>query len=142
MCLYTRQLKPNIATKDIVCYKIVEEKKDCYITPYTRTRIPKEGIIYAEGDNNPILVCSGNIPTWAVSEGYIHAYQKAPSILYPKHTIIKCTIPKGAHYYVEYYTTSSHICADRIIIHPKTKLSQKLLRKFTNLYRKLLKYGN
>lgn len=60
MCLTAKNIEPNIAEKDIICFKVLEKNKDKnypYRTPYRKMLIEKEVIsgtkeLIGEGNRN------------------------------------------------------------------------------------------
>ena len=112
MCLMTIQSKPEIADKDIICYKMVERTKIKGI--YKSTFQGFEYIIRQLYTNNLDIrfanrvirnLCPSypHLGIYTIEEGMFHSYI---SPLYPLEvniipnwTILKCIIPKGAYYY-------------------------------------------
>ena len=45
MCLYTKQVEPKIAEKDIVCYKFYRRYNEILISPYQEVVAPEIGIV-------------------------------------------------------------------------------------------------
>lgn len=133
MCLYSRQILPRRATKDIVCYKLFKKK--------TR-RKKKNGRIairyqspfqcdhfYGSNMLNTVLHAKTTIrhnkPYWnqtskttRVESGYFHAYQTARNYYtllitaWKNIVLLKCIIPKGALYYKG---VNGDICANQMI---------------------------
>lgn len=114
MCLYTKQICPIKAKKDIVCYKYVLSADSSYgseyITPimdmpidigktYKAVCIPKHGPIVGKR-------CIKPYELFSIAEGYIHCY--ASKVVFMTSTkkpighIIECIIPKGTLYYISY----------------------------------------
>lgn len=128
MCLYTKQICPQRARKDIVCYKVFTYSLDnSYImTPYLRKHILKPT------KNNPTLmddtdfdVGIGNATVTdldgrkykvkCVGYGMIHAYANiihGPTLRY------KCIIPKGTLYYKGIL---NDICAKKMLVVEQVK---------------------
>lgn len=115
MCLYTKQICPLRARKDIICYKWVEEADAKYLTPFyhmpidvgetytveeTKKKSTNVSVIAAEFHNVR--------RAYRVEDGYIHCFTK---VLYAEFAInfntpasgqhiIECIIPKGTLYYI------------------------------------------
>ena len=108
MCLILTQLKPKIADKDIVCYKMVERTKIKGV--YKSSFQEFEYIIRQLYTNNLDIRFANKSMKWyfyksfyKIEEGMFHSYV---SPLYPlevnaipNRTMLKCIIPKGAYYY-------------------------------------------
>ena len=45
MCLYTKQVDPKIAEKDIICYKFYRRYNEILISPYQEVTAPEIGIV-------------------------------------------------------------------------------------------------
>lgn len=107
MCLITKDIKPLIATEDIVCYKVLEGEGTNIFSKY---KTP-----YVERPCFPFLLAALNFPFIAFDEkviikrdygyligkGYIHTYSSKVSL--DTHSsrvkVFKCIIPKGTFYY-------------------------------------------
>ncbi len=134
MCLYSRQILPRRATKDIVCYKVMYKNVDVhshvisYHTPFQKFIIPVTslGKVYkAEGNykkyyyNMAYDVAFGHIGRkWRrithVDEGYFHAFAKcdyAISNCGHSRCVVRCVIPKDALYWIGI----DDICATEMI---------------------------
>lgn len=124
MCLYTKQICPLRARKDIVCYKVVVHSGRMFITPHQN---------YVIGDDLPrkIQICDQKTieavkpPSWSgyryqVFGGMFHAYAKLDCaiasliVAEPHLVIIKCIIPKGTLYYKG--IIKGDICARTLIL--------------------------
>lgn len=125
MCLYTNQICPLRAHKDIVCYKVVVHSGRLFITPHQN---------YVIGDDLPrkIQICDQKTieiiksPFWQrsyrhmVFGGMFHAYAKLDhattsfTAATPHSVIIKCIIPKGTLYYKG--VRGIEICARTLIL--------------------------
>ena len=107
MCLVTAQLKPKIADKDIICYKLVKRTKIKGV--YKSSFQGFEYIIRQLYISNIDIRFVGKI-----TKGYIHSYfyiieegmfHSYTSNLYPilsplpNCALLKCIIPKGAYYF-------------------------------------------
>ena len=109
MCFYTRGSRIRIATKDIVCYKIVIIETDyciscCQIFKYEYNKI-------YSGKSKWKLFSYWLFNLWVESEGY-HSYVDDSEI--PFYCKVKCIIPKYSLYLVndrntEYVSTSIKI---------------------------------
>lgn len=126
MCLYTKQICPLRAKKDIVCYKWVEEatapifneiKTDAkYLTPFYHMPIDVGKTYTVEETkkkSTDMSIIAANYynarGVYKVEDGYIHCFTK---VLYAETAItfntsafgqhiIECIIPKGTLYYIE-----------------------------------------
>lgn len=118
MCLYTLHSKASVATKDIVCYKIVlhsTNSAEKYMAPYMGTTI-KEDCIKGEkpycavGKPDPIMPIMWESYRNRVDGGCIHTYinkQNAVDELAflrtshksDNYELYKCVIPAGAEYF-------------------------------------------
>lgn len=109
----------RVATKDIVCYKVVrgEHLRDTnnpnkhtsnlrYFTPYTMTLLPDEVI-----NGTVPFEAKGTCQTFRykdeclIEKGYIHTFAEYPKNWAAKHScgwfevfVFKCIIPKGTRY--------------------------------------------
>ena len=111
MCLFTNQLKPKIADKDIVCYKLVERTKIKGIYKSSFQRF--EYVIRQLYTNNIDISFINKIKKhfykcfYIIEEGMFHSYASYlyPVILspLPNCALLKCIIPKGAYYYEGYF---------------------------------------
>ncbi len=131
MCLYTRQILPIRAKKDITCYKVLRpvslHNADSTIGHAARFETPFMG--------TPVNVPGTLIPgrcflrfplyrnergrhyMYNVDKGFIHAYirqDKAENCLDFPFLVAKCTIPKGTLYFISY--DKEEICAKQMIL--------------------------
>lgn len=126
MCLYTKQICPQRARKDIVCYKKFYVWSSFLETRYRLYRIvkPKENHPTLIDDTNTRLHSRSSIyrseegVRWQIWSGMIHAYKTKPVFRrsergYPKIGLYKCIIPKGTLYYVG---IDNDICAKKMLI--------------------------
>ena len=105
MCLEIRRKNIKIAKKDIVCYKVLVNRGDGYVTPYQFFPMPL-GYTYKNSDTPKIIWDRGK--GW-VHQGFFHTYIK----LYDAKNdadwqyenceeddviVVKAVIPKGSHY--------------------------------------------
>ena len=111
MCLVLSHLKPKIADKDIVCYKIVDKTKIKGI--YKSSFQEFEYIIRQLYTNNLDIKFVDRIiknlcppypqyGTYVIEEGMFHSYTNYMPFMVANFTdesILKCIIPKGAYYY-------------------------------------------
>ena len=130
MCLYTKQICPLRARKDIVCYKRFEITYTIngFNTMRTAVRgtlvsIPKPNkptVMVAYPENcieklrtiDPIR--DRDNATFRIYGGMIHAYTKLEYSRSPWYlAIFKCIIPKGTLYYKG---TSGDICAKKMLV--------------------------
>ena len=111
MSLLINNLKPKIADKDIICYKLVERTKikGVYKAQYQEF----EYIIRQLYTNNLDIkfvdrIIKNLCPSfphhgvYAIEEGMFHSYTSSMyPILSPSsyYTLLKCIIPKGAYYF-------------------------------------------
>lgn len=125
MCLYTKQICPLRARKDIVCYKEVIHNDHLFITPF-------QGYVIKDDLPRKIQICDQKTieiiksPFWQrsyrhmVFGGMFHAYAKLDRAMVslitakPHSVIIKCIIPKGTLYYKG--VRGIEICARTLIL--------------------------
>lgn len=122
MCLYSKQILPRRATKDIVCYKrMIEVTPTIYLTPYHQFRVYRENfnhVLHPKG--KPTTLYHNGWHT-VIRGGYFHAYTNykyAIQMLYDGEIIMKCIIPKGALYWKSAADKSSmahEFASDRMI---------------------------
>ena len=129
MCLYiTKDAKLKIATKDIVCYKVLKRYttflgQQHIMTPYTQlpltdVQLNGKDDFYAFGEDKiePCKVVSG----FEISNGFVHTCADMQSALALYHllslgnaygidlVIYECVIPKGTRYYDGRWALSPH----------------------------------
>ena len=124
MCLVINHLKPKIADKDIVCYKLVERTKIKGV--YKSSFQGFEYVIRQLYTNNIKIELSYKLIKYKVlfghfiEEGMFHSYVSHlyPEILrpLPNHTLLKCIIPKGAYYFKGYFDDSPSYASSQIKI--------------------------
>ena len=124
MCLVTAQLKPKIADKDIICYKLVVRTKIKGV--YKSSFQGFEYIIRQLYTNNIKiefsykLIKPETIFGYFIEEGMFHSYENHlyPVILspLPNCALLKCIIPKGAYYFKGYYGNYSSYASSQIKI--------------------------
>ncbi len=124
MCLYSRQRRPKLSRKEIVCYKILKTKDDGTFTPFRRMFIT-DGQLY----NKIPVRASEKIKKSFIGSyylydvGLIHSYldlEEAKSRIRSSPAcgffIYKCHIPK---YTRHVYGIGKEIAAKKIIIDEK-----------------------
>ena len=124
MCLFTYFLKPKIADKDIICYKLVVRTKIKGV--YKSSFQGFEYIIRQLYTNNlDIRFANKSIKRsfykcfYIIEEGMFHSYV---SNLYPILSplpwcaLLKCIIPKGAYYFEGYFDDSPSYASSQIKI--------------------------
>lgn len=135
MCLYTRQIMPIKARRDITCFKIVlalRRPDDFFITPFMHMHVTIGEICCAVGPllPKPVRFLSISRPTgvpslYCVEDGYIHVFTNEEQARgYCKLTsvrctnfqcyVVKCTIPKDTLYFVSAHR-DYEICARNIM---------------------------
>ena len=134
MCLYVTHLEPEIADKDIVCYKLVKRTKIKGIYKSSFQRF--EYIIRRLYTNNiNIRFVNKIVKTWcltypylmySIDEGMFHSYKSrlCPVILspLPSCALLKCIIPKGAYYFEGYFDDSPSYASSQIKILEEIKI--------------------
>lgn len=107
MCLFTDQLEPKIADKDIVCYKFVERTKTKGVYKsvfkgfeYVIRQLYPNNINIKDVDNI-IHFCLDLPRIYYIEEGMFHSYINTSDSLKSdsQYAMLKCIIPKGAYYY-------------------------------------------
>ena len=125
MCLFTKQICPLRARKDIVCYKEVVHNGHLFITPFQnyviKDDLPRKIQICSQKEIEAVKLPSTEYPAkYRVFGGMFHAYAKLGRALVslmtakPHSVIIKCIIPKGTLYYKSVY--GGDICARTLIL--------------------------
>lgn len=108
--------KTKVAKKDIVCYKILTDRRglslSCYRTPFTGDPITLGDYVEAKGDKGIVNMLPTDGYKCEVSEGFIHVFkyhkdavrvatnQNMDGYFIADPVIVKCIIPKGTRYYV------------------------------------------
>lgn len=128
MCLYSNQILPRRATKDIVCYKrMTKLSPGLYITPYYYFRVHRDDFsLELDPRGKPIRIRSKSQNEsfhTIVCGGYFHTYGSCDYALQMKlpinsEVIIKCIIPKGSLYWkgiANGNSISYELASDRII---------------------------
>ena len=126
MCLDINHLKPKIADKDIVCYKLVKRTKIKGV--YKSSFKEFEYVIRQLYINNFDIKFSYFLikhismigsPITYIEEGMYHSYANN---LYPILSplpwcaLLKCIIPKGAYYFEGYFDDSPSYASSQIKI--------------------------
>lgn len=123
MCLYTEQIKPKVAEKDIVVYKVLNHNM---LSPYYGLSYPLNRKITSK------LLCydhewSPRTPIFNIEEG-LHAYTKRRVAYARQHdlniltkesvvySVYKAIIPKGSKYYIG---LDNDIASDALIVKRK-----------------------
>ena len=125
MCLVTAQLKPKIADKDIICYKLVKRTKIKGI--YKSSFQGFEYVIRQLYTNNlDIRFANKSIKRsfykrfYIIEENMFHSYENHlyPVILspLPNCALLKCIIPKGAYYFEGYFDDCPSYASSQIKI--------------------------
>lgn len=126
MCLYTKQICPIKARKDITVYKIFHHDlyRDCFYTPFYRTYAKIESILRAKG-KMIFFTTVEKERTRCVFGGFIHCYTNLKythsmvQMGYCRNTcyntvIAECTIPKGTLYFKS--DDGKEICAQQVYV--------------------------
>ena len=135
MCLVTAQLKPKIADKDIICYKLVKRTK---IKGIYKSSFQKFEYIIRQLYTNNIDIRFANkiiknldttrsgLCLYIIEEGMFHSYASNlyPIILspLPNCALLKCIIPKGAYYFEGYFDDSPSYASSQIKILEEVKI--------------------
>ena len=108
MCLYTKQIEPEIAEEDIICYKFYVRYDETLFSPYQESRAPEIGIITNTELGKPHKL--NNIYDLyyfkGVDKGF-HSFKTLKGAEYEASrykrnrdlVIFKCIIPRGSSYY-------------------------------------------
>ena len=108
MCLIINQLKPKIADKNIVCYKIVKKSK---VKGVYKSGVQRFEYIIRQLYTNHINIKYINIyikkyyNIFTIGVGMFHSYANyLPTKITPSsdYIILKCIIPKGSYYFEGY----------------------------------------
>ena len=129
MCLDINHLKPKIADKDIVCYKLVKRTKikGIYKSSFQRFEYVIRqlytnnlDIRFADKVIKNLCPSRPHLNIYAVEEGMFHSYENHlyPVILSPLSNcaLLKCIIPKGAYYFEGYFDDSPSYASSQIKI--------------------------
>ena len=105
MCLITIQLKPKIADKNIVCYKIVKKSK---VKGVYKSGVQRFEYIIRQLYTNNLdikyinIIIKKHYSLFIIEKDMFHSYanylptKSAPS---PNYITLKCIIPKGSYYF-------------------------------------------
>ena len=128
MCLIISKLRPKIADKDIICYKLVERTKikGIYKSSFQRfeyviRQLYTNNIDIRFADRVIRNLCPSypHLSKYAVEEGMFHSYaNKSSPILSPLPwwALLKCIIPKGAYYFKGYFDDCPSYASSQIKI--------------------------
>ena len=129
MCLDINHLKPKIADKDVVCYKLVKRTKikGIYKSNFQRFEYVIRqlytnnlDIRFADKVIKNLCPSYPHLGIYAVEEGMFHSYENHlyPVILspLPNCALLKCIIPKGAYYFEGYFDESPSYASSQIKI--------------------------
>ena len=124
MCLDINHLKPKIADKDIICYKLVKRTKikGIYKSNFQRFEYVIRQLYTSNVDIEFIdkFIYYRNCVWYSIEEGMFHSYESylSPVILspLPHCALLKCIIPKGAYYYEGYFDNSPSYASSQIKI--------------------------
>lgn len=99
MCLYTRQICPIRARRDIEVYKVLRYDRATggIITPYVNFPVLTKTIDVSE---EPME--QGGYFTHTIAKGMVHSYNYLPTLegcFYQTGFVVKAIIPKGTLYY-------------------------------------------
>ena len=135
MCLVINQLKPKIADKDIVCYKLVERTniKGIYKSSFQGFEYVIRQLYTNNFDIRFVDKIIKNLDTtrsglclYIIEEGMFHSYVSYlyPVILspLPHGALLKCIIPKGAYYYEGYFYDLPSYASSQIKILEEIKI--------------------
>lgn len=113
MCLYTKQICPIKARKDIVCYKYVLKADSSYGSEYVTPIMDMPidiGKTYKAMGKEKRTGCKKPYELSSITEGYIHCFASKVKETVVEKTkkreaighIIECIIPKGTLYYISF----------------------------------------
>ena len=126
MCLYSRQIMPAKAKKDIVCYKMMRPTKYKLDASFETFETPYQGMDMTLGHlHHAYPWCTKKVPMLGLNRqacityGYIHAYtakRPIPAICKglkgDRLVLVECIIPKDTLYYKS--IDGNEICAKSI----------------------------
>ena len=127
MCLYTKQVEPKMAEKDIICYKFYKRYNKILISPYQGFAAPEIGITtnanlgksyIPENDN---LYIHNYCGFKRVDEGF-HSFKTLEEVKHKVNgyrnslnlVIFKCIIPRGSSYYEGKFDRYESYCSNSI----------------------------
>lgn len=107
MCLFSEKKEPEIANRDIECYKILVPIGDQLYTPYRKFPFPTNTIVEDENKANIVELFG----CYMIEEGFFHVHTLRESIIEEikyiqrkrkqlKLKVYKAIIPKGSQYYI------------------------------------------
>ena len=136
MCLYTRQICPIRARRDIKVYKVLRYDRATggIITPYVHFPVLTKTIDVSE---EPME--QGGYFTHTIAKGMVHSYNYLPILASygAASFVVKAIIPKGALYYRGFHNDCASkklILKDIIDTHPKSGwLMENIKRAYENL---------
>lgn len=120
MCLYTKQILPIRARRDITVYKELIKCSKGYITPYIGVPVALHSIVNAAQKDVFLPKRAHKIfLKYKIEEEFIHCYTDRESaisqLFVSSSVIVKCTIKKGTLYYRS--CIHHEICAKSIEVH-------------------------
>ena len=129
MCLDINHLKPKIADKDIICYKLVKRTKikGVYKSSFQKFEYVIRQLYTSNVDIEFIgkFIYYRNCLGYSVEEGMFHSFINPypgtlSSPLYS--ALLKCIIPKGAYYFEGYFDDSHSYASSQIKILEEIKI--------------------
>ena len=129
MCLDINHLKPKIADKDIVCYKLVKRTKikGIYKSNFQRFEYVIRqlytnnlDIRFADKVIKNLCPSRPHLGIYVVEEDMFHSYASRSYLVtlspLPNCALLKCIIPKGAYYFEGYFDESPSYASSQIKI--------------------------
>ena len=128
MCLYTKQVEPKIAEKDIVCYKFYRRYNEILISPYQEVAAPEIGVVtnteLGKSYEQPEEYSIFNPDFYGfnrVDKGF-HSFKTLVGVKHEANrferyynlVIVKCIIPKGSLYYSGKFKKYKSYCSNSI----------------------------
>ena len=126
MCLYTKQVEPKIAEKDIICYKFYRRCNEILVSPYQGFIAPEVGIVTNTklGESHKLEGNAFYIHKFynirRVDEGF-HSFKILEEIKHKINgyrnldlVIFKCIIPRGSSYYEGRFDRYKSYCSNSI----------------------------
>ena len=126
MCLYTKQVEPKMAEKDIICYKFYRRYNEILISPYQEVTAPEIGIVTNTklGESHKLEGNAFYIHKFynsrRVDEGF-HSFKILEEIKHKINgyrnldlVIFKCIIPRGSSYYEGRFDIYKSYCSNSI----------------------------
>ena len=120
MCLVKIHKLPRISWKPITCYKVLQRRKNNYVTPYVNYSITKDREIIKGGENFFSGLKCKHIYGWGV-HAFINMFTAMKTAQYfcmidqviGGYVVVKCTIPRFTFYFKG---KDNEICARKMII--------------------------